>query len=308
MGRGRLGVAAQRAGLDSCGLISDVVRDLRHSETIQQGIPITASGGLLRGPSRHFNGSGNGYGQLSGLDKGFSSRIRGSRAAPQGKVHSPGSFLEDSAGRILGRHHPPGGGIRSTIPRGRRRAAVEGKSDATPFDSSERRGCRQIVRSLPAIVGLGHAGSGVVAWMAALPAADGPPHSPDPHAAGEALGRNRTASRALFKDSPPTVFNEIGSRSQHQAGQTPLHRPSSYRVSGASSRPEQHLGSVSTPFSPCRTAKIWLAWGVRVSDVIESAGGCGSRRFGPIRSGLRPRSQRTTSKAFAASDDSDVYL
>jgi len=290
-GEGGVWVATE-AGLDHVLANSDVVRHLRHSEDDPASLPDNRVRGLLR--DRHGTLWVGTATALVRLDKGSSRFERVSLPAPQGKVPSPWSFLEDSAGRIWVGTIRQGAYVIDSHANGAR--TVE-ESDAT-HSTLQNEGVSSIVEVVPGQVWLGTLGQGIVSVDAAT-------------GQTRRIRRDLTQPASLADDSIQGMFKDrsglIWICSDRSISRHDPSHPAVITVFGASSRPDSISDSDVDAILPMPDGKIWLGLGSKGIDVIDPAGvRVASLRPDP----LRPETAlpKDYINAFAASDDSDVYV
>jgi diguanylate cyclase (GGDEF)-like protein len=290
-GHGGVWVATE-GGLDHVLPDSDVIEHLRHSDSDPASLPDNRVRGLLR--DRHGTLWVGTATALVRLDKGSSRFEPVSLPAPQGKVPSPWSFLEDSAGRIWVGTIRQGAYVIDFHSGGAR--AVQ-ESDAA-HSTLQNEGVSSIVEVIPGQVWLGTLGQGIVSVDAATS------HT-------RRIRRDPTQPASLADDSIQGMFKDRSgliwicsdrSISRHD----PAH-PAMITVFGASARPDSISDSDVDAILPMSDGRIWLGLGSKGIDVIDPA----EARV----AALRPDTQRPETalpkdyiNAFAASDDSDVYV
>ena len=290
-GQGGVWVATE-GGLDHVRLDSDVIGHLRHIDGDPASLPDNRVRGLLR--DRHGTLWVGTATALVRLDKGSNRFVPVPLPAPQGKVPSPWSFLEDSAGRIWVGTIRQGAYVIDSHTGGAR--IVEESDEA--HSSLQNEGVSSIVEIAPGHVWLGTLGQGIVAVDAATSQTRRIRHDPTQQAslADDSI-------QGMFKDRSGLIWVcSDRSISRHD----PAH-PAMITVFGASSRAD----SISDPdveaVLPMPDGRIWLGLGSKGIDVIDPEG---------VRvAALRPDPQRPETalpkdyiNAFAASDDSDVYV
>jgi diguanylate cyclase (GGDEF)-like protein len=290
-GEGGVWVATE-AGLDHVVAGSDVVSHLRHSDDDPASLPDNRVRGLLW--DRHGTLWVGTATALVRLDKGARRFERVSLPAPQGKVPSPWSFLEDSAGRIWVGTIRQGAFVIDSHASGAR--AVE-ESDAA-HSTLQNEGVSSIVEVVPGQVWLGTLGQGIVAVDAAT-------------AQTRRIRRDLTQPASLADDSIQGMFKDrsglIWICSDRSISRHDPSHPAVITVFGASSRPDSISDSDVDAILPMPDGKVWLGLGSKGIDVIDPAGG----RVAALRPDpLRPETAlpKDYINAFAASDDSDVYV
>src|SRR5712672_1464037 len=159
-GQGGAWVATE-GGLDHIYFNSDVIGHLRHVDGDPSSLPDNRVRGLLR--DRHGTLWVGTATALVRLDIGSNRFVPVPLPAPQGKVPSPWSFLEDSAGRIWVGTIRQGAYVIDSQTAGAR--AVE-ESDAA-HSTLQNEGVSSIVEITPGQVWLGTLGQGIVAVDAA---------------------------------------------------------------------------------------------------------------------------------------------
>jgi diguanylate cyclase (GGDEF)-like protein len=290
-GRGGVWVATE-GGLDHVLAGSSDVEHLRHSDSDPASLPDNRVRGLLR--DRHGTLWVGTATALVRLDKGSNRFVPVPLPAPQGKVPSPWSFLEDSAGRIWIGTIRQGAYVIDSHTAGAR--AVE-ESDAA-HSTLQNEGVSSIVEVVPGQVWLGTLGQGIVAVEAAT-------------SKTRRIRRDPTQPASLADDSIQGMYKDRSgliwicsdrSISRHD----PAH-PGLITVFGASSRPDGISDSDVDAVLPMPDGRIWLGLGNKGIDVIDPVGA--------RVAALRPDPQRPETalpkdyiNAFAASDDSDVYV
>jgi diguanylate cyclase (GGDEF)-like protein len=296
-GQGGVWVATE-AGLDHVVANSDVVEHLRHAEGDPASLPDNRVRGLLR--DRHGTLWVGTATALVRLDKGSSRFEPVSLPASQGKVASPWSFLEDSAGRIWVGTLRQGAyvidsktGIDS--PAAGARAVQE--SDAA-HSTLQNEGVSSIVEVVPGQVWLGTLGQGIVAVDAAT-------------SQTRRIRRDLTQPASLTDDSIQGMFKDrsglIWVCTDRSISRYDPSHPAIITVFGASTRPDSISDSDVDAILPMPDGKIWLGLGSKGIDVLDPAGA----RVAALRPDpLRPETAlpKDYINAFAASDDSDVYV
>ncbi|MDB6161917.1 MAG: hypothetical protein JWO04_5623 [Gammaproteobacteria bacterium] len=290
-GHGGVWVATE-GGLDHIFFNSDVIGHLRHVDGDPSSLPDNRVRGLLR--DRHGTLWVGTATALVRLDKGSNRFVPVPLPAPQGKVPSPWSFLEDSAGRIWVGTIRQGAYVIDSQTAGAR--AVQ-ESDAA-HSTLQNEGVSSIVEITPGQVWLGTLGQGIVAVDAATSQTRRIRHDPT-----QPASLADDSIQDMFKDRSGMIWIcSDRSISRHD----PAH-PAMVTVFGASSRPD----SISDPdveaILPMPDGRIWLGLGSNGIDVIDPEGA--------RVAALRPDAQRPESalpkdyiNAFAATDDSDVYV
>jgi diguanylate cyclase (GGDEF)-like protein len=290
-GQGGVWVATE-GGLDHVLADSGAVEHLRHSETDPTSLPDNRVRGLLR--DRHGTLWVGTATALVRLDRGSNRFEHVALPAPQGKVPSPWSFLEDSAGRIWVGTIRQGAYVIDSHTGGARPAE---ESDAA-HSTLQNEGVSSIVEVVPGQVWLGTLGQGIVAVDAAT-------------SQTRRIRRDLTVPASLPDDSIQGMYKDRSgliwicsdrSISRHDPGQ-----PGFVTVFGASSRPDGIADSDVDAILPMPDGRIWLGLGSKGIDVIDPNGG----RVTALRPDpLRPETAlpKDYINAFAASDDSDVYV
>jgi diguanylate cyclase (GGDEF)-like protein len=290
-GQGGVWVATE-GGLDHVVSNSDVIGHLRHVDDDPASLPDNRVRGLLR--DRHGTLWVGTATALVRLDKGSNRFVPVPLPAPQGKVPSPWSFLEDSAGRIWVGTIRQGAYVIDSQTAGAR--AVQ-ESDAA-HSTLQSEGVSSIVEISPGQVWLGTLGQGIVAVDAATSQTRRIRHDPT-----QPASLADDSIQGMLKDRSGLIWIcSDRSISRHD----PAH-PAMITVFGASSRPD----SISDPdveaILPMPDGQIWLGLGSKGIDVIDPDGA--------RVAALRPDAQRPETalpkdyiNAFAASDDSDVYV
>lgn len=290
-GNGGVWVATE-AGLDHVIAGSNVMGHLRHSDDDPTSLPDNRVRGLLR--DRHGTLWVGTATALARLDKGSRRFERVPLPAPAGKVPSPWSFLEDSAGRIWVGTIRQGAYVIDSRASGAR--AVQ-ESDSA-HSTLQNEGVSSIVEVVPGQVWLGTLGQGIVAVDVAS-------------SRTRRIRRDQTQPASLADDNIQGMFKDRSgliwicsdrSISRHDPSNTAV-----ISVFGASNRPDSISDSDVDAILPMADGKIWLGTGNKGIDVIDPTG---------VRvAALRPdplRAQTALPKdyinAFAASDDSDVYV
>jgi diguanylate cyclase (GGDEF)-like protein len=283
---------ATEAGLDHVIAGSDVIGHLRHSEDDPTSLPDNRVRGLLR--DRHGTLWVGTATALARLDKGSARFERVPLPAAAGKVPSPWSFLEDTAGRIWVGTIRQGAYVIDSHTSGAR--AVQ-ESDAA-HSTLQNEGVSSIVEVVPGQVWLGTLGQGIVAVDVAS-------------SQTRRIRRDLTQPASLADDSIQGMFKDrsglIWICSDRSISRHDPSHPGVITVFGASSRPD----SISDPdvdaILPMPDGRIWLGLGSKGIDVIDPAGArVASLRPDP----LRPETAlpKDYINAFAASDSSDVYV
>jgi diguanylate cyclase (GGDEF)-like protein len=290
-GNGGVWVATE-AGLDHVVANADVVEHLRHIEADPTSLPDNRVRGLLR--DRHGTLWVGTATALVRLDKGSTRFEPVSLPAPQGKVPSPWSFLEDSAGRIWVGTIRQGAYVIDSHATGAR--AVE-ESDAA-HSTLQNEGVSSIVEVVPGQVWLGTLGQGIVAVDVAT-------------SQTRRIRRDLTQPASLADDSIQGMFKDrsglIWVCSDRSISRHDPSHPAVITVFGASSRPDGISDSDVDAILPMADGKVWLGLGSKGIDVIDPAGA----RVAALRPDpLRPETAlpKDYINAFAASDDSDVYV
>jgi diguanylate cyclase (GGDEF)-like protein len=277
-------------GLDHIRAGSNVVE--RHGVGDPLGLPDNRVRGLLR--DRHGTLWVGTATALVRLDNGANHFEPVPLPAPQGKVPSPWSFLEDSAGRIWVGTIRQGAYLIDSHTAGAR--AVQ-ESDAA-HSTLQNEGVSSIVEVTPGQIWLGTLGQGIVAvdaatWQTRRIRHD--PTQPDSLADDSIQG--------MFKDRAGLIWVcSDRSISRHD----PAH-PGILTVFGASNRLDSISDSDVDAILPMPDGRIWLGLGNKGIDVIDPAGGRVAE--------LRPDPQHPETalpkdyiNAFAGSDDSDIYV
>ena len=290
-GKGGVWVATE-GGLDHVLADSDVIEHLRHSDTDPGSLPDNRVRGLLR--DRHGTLWVGTATALARLDKGATRFAPVALPAPQGKVPSPWSFLEDSAGRIWVGTIRQGAYVIDSRAQGAR--AVQ-ESDAA-HSTLQNEGVSSIVEAMPGQVWLGTLGQGIVSVDAATSQTRRIRHDPTQPAS---LGDD--SIQGMFRDRSGLIWI-CSDRSISRYD--PAH-PAMITVFGASGHPNGIADSDVDAILPMPDGLIWLGLGNKGVDVIDPAGA--------RVAGLRPdpgKSETALPKdyinAFAASGDSDVYV
>jgi len=290
-GNGGVWVATE-AGLDHVTADSKVIGHLRHSDADPSSLPDNRVRGLMR--DRHGTLWVGTATALARLDKGATHFERVPLPAPQGKVPSPWSFLEDSAGRIWVGTIRQGAYVIDSYAAGAR--AVE-ESDAT-HSTLQNEGVSSIVEVVPGQIWLGTLGQGIVAVDVAT-------------AQTRRIRRDLTQPASLPDDSIQGMFKDrsglIWICSDRSISRHDPSHPAVITVFGASSRPDGISDSDVDAILPMSNGRVWLGLGSKGIDVIDPAGA----RVAALRPDpLRPETAlpKDYINAFAASDASDVYV
>jgi diguanylate cyclase (GGDEF)-like protein len=290
-GNGGVWVATE-AGLDHVIAGSDVITHLRHSDDDPSSLPDNRVRGLLR--DRHGTLWVGTATALARLDKGSRHFERVVLPAAPGKVPSPWSFLEDTAGRIWVGTFRQGAYVIDSQTSGAR--AVE-ESDAA-HSTLQNEGVSAIVEVVPGQIWLGTLGQGIVAVDVAT-------------AKTRRIRRDPTQPASLADDSIQGMFKDrsglIWICSDRSISRHDPSHPAVLTVFGASSRPDSIADSDVDAILPMPDGKVWLGTGSKGIDVIDPAGG----RVAALRPDpLRPETSlpKDYINAFAASEDSDVYV
>ncbi len=256
-GNGGVWVATE-AGLDHVVANSDVVGHLRHIEGDPSSLPDNRVRGLLR--DRHGTLWVGTATALVRLDKGSSRFEPVPLPAPQGKVPSPWSFLEDSAGRIWVGTIRQGAYVIDSHAAGAR--AVQ-ESDAS-HSTLQNEGVSSIVEIVPGQVWLGTLGQGIVAVDAAT-------------SQTRRIRRDLTQPASLADDSIQGMFKDrsglIWICSDRSISRHDPSHPAVITVFGASSRPDSISDSDVDAILPMPDGKVWLGLGSKGIDVIDPAAG-----------------------------------
>ncbi|MBS0420777.1 MAG: diguanylate cyclase [Proteobacteria bacterium] len=290
-GNGGVWVATE-AGLDHVMADSNVIEHLRHSDSDPSSLPDNRVRGLMR--DRHGTLWVGTATALVRLDKGSKHFERVALPAPPGIVPSPWSFLEDSAGRIWVGTIRQGAYVVDSHAAGAR--AVE-ESDAT-HSTLQNEGVSSIVEVVPGQIWLGTLGQGIVAVDVAT-------------AQTRRIRRDLTQPASLPDDSIQGMFKDrsglIWICSDRSISRHDPSHPGVVTVFGASSRSDGISDSDVDAILPMSDGKVWLGLGSKGIDVIDPAAG----RVAALRPDpLRPDTAlpKDYINAFAASDDSDVYV
>jgi len=285
-GAGGVWVATE-AGLDHVIAGSEVIGHLRHSDNDPTSLPDNRVRGLLR--DRHGTLWVGTATALARLDPGSSRFERVLLPAAVGKVPSPWSFLEDTAGRIWIGTIRQGAYVIDSHTSGAR---------AVDESTLPNEGVSSIVEVTPGQVWLGTLGQGIVA----VDVATG--HT-------RRIRRDLTQPASLADDSIQGMFKDrsglIWICSDRSISRHDPSHPAVLTVFGASSRPDSISDSDVDAILPMPDGKIWLGLGSKGIDVIDPAGvRVTSLRPDP----LRPETAlpKDYINAFAASADSDVYV
>jgi diguanylate cyclase (GGDEF)-like protein len=288
-GEGGVWVATE-GGLDHVRADSDVIT--RYGDSGPLSLPDKRVRGLLR--DRHGTLWVGTATALVRLDKGAPRFERVPLPAPQGKVPSPWSFLEDSAGRIWVGTIRQGAYVIDSNTGGAR--AVE-ESDAG-HSTLQNEGVSSIVEVTPGHVWLATLGQGIVAVDSATSQTRRIRHDPtQPDSLAD------DSIQGMFKDRSGLIWIcSDRSISRHD----PAH-PGVLTVFGASSRADGISDSDVEAILPMPDGRIWLGLGSKGIDVIDPA----AARVAALRSD--PQHPETALpkdyiNAFAASQDSDVYV
>jgi diguanylate cyclase (GGDEF)-like protein len=290
-GEGGVWVATE-GGLDHVRPDSDVIEHLRHTDGESSSLPDNRVRGLLR--DRHGTLWVGTATALVRLDKGSSRFEPVPLPAAQGKVPSPWSFLEDTAGRIWVGTIRQGAYVIDSHTGGAR--AVQ-ESDSA-HSTLQNEGVSSIVEVTPGQVWLGTLGQGIVAVDAATAATRRIRHDPtQPDSLAD------DSIQGMYKDRAGLIWVcSDRSISRHD----PAH-PGMITIFGASSRPDSISDSDVDAILPMPDGRIWLGLGNKGIDVIDPA----SARVASLRpDALHPETAlpKDYINAFAASDDSDVYV
>jgi diguanylate cyclase (GGDEF)-like protein len=290
-GEGGVWVATE-GGLDHVRMGSTVIDHLRHVDGDPTSLPDNRIRSLLR--DRHGTLWVGTATSLVRLDKGATRFAPVPLPAPQGKVPSPWSFLEDSAGRIWIGTIRQGAYVIDSRTAG---ARVVEESDVA-HSTLQNEGVSAIVEVTPGRVWLGTLGQGIVSvdsatWQTRRIRHDAT--QPDTLADDSIQG--------MFKDRAGLIWVcSDRSISRHD----PAH-PAMITVFGAGNRPDSISDSDVDAVLPMPDGRIWLGLGNKGIDVIDPM----SARV----AALRPDPQHPETalpkdyiNAFAASDESDVYV
>ena len=290
-GRGGVWVATE-AGLDHVVAGSDVIGHLRHSDDDPSSLPDNRVRGLLR--DRHGTLWVGTATALVRLDKGSTRFERVPLPAPQGKVPSPWSFLEDSAGRIWVGTIRQGAYVIDSHAAGAR--AVE--ESAATHSTLQNEGVSSIVEVVPGQIWLGTLGQGIVSVNVAT-------------AQTRRIRRDLTQPASLPDDSIQGMFKDhsglIWICSDRSISRHDPSHPAVMTVFGASSRPDSISDSDVDAILPMPDGTVWLGLGSKGIDVIDPAGA----RVAALRPDpLKPETAlpKDYINSFAASADSDVYV
>ncbi len=290
-GEGGVWVATE-GGLDHVRAESEIIDHLRHIDGDPSSLPDNRVRGLLR--DRHGTLWVGTATALVRLDKGSNSFQPVPLPAPQGKVPSPWSFLEDSAGRIWVGTIRQGAYVIDFHSGGAR--AVQ-ESDGA-HSTLQNEGVSSIVEVTPGQVWLGTLGQGIVAVDAATSQTRRIRHDPtQPDSLAD------DSIQGMFKDRAGLIWVcSDRSISRHD----PAH-PGMITIFGAANRSDSISDSDVDAILPMPDGRIWLGLGSKGIDVIDPAGA--------RVAALRPDSQHPETalpkdyiNAFAAADDSDVYV
>ncbi len=290
-GQGGVWVATE-GGLDHVLADSDVIEHIRHSDSDPASLPDNRVRGLLR--DRHGTLWVGTATALVRQDRGSNRFERVALPAAPGKVPSPWTFLEDSAGRIWIGTVRQGAYLIDSQTGGAR--AVQ-ESDAA-HSTLQNVGVSSIVEAIPGQVWLGTLGQGIVSVDAATSQTRRIRHDPTQPAS---LGDD--SIQGMFADRSGLVWVcSDRSISRYDPG-----HPSMLTVFGASNRPDGISDSNVDAILPMPDGRIWVGTGSTGIDIIDPASG----RVGA----LRPDPQRPETalpkdyiNVFAASGDSDVYV
>ena len=291
-GSGGVWVATE-AGLDHVIAGSEVIGHLRHSDDDPTSLPDNRVRGLLR--DRHGTLWVGTATALARLDKGSNRFERVPLPAAPGKVPSPWSFLEDTAGRIWVGTFRQGAYVIDSHTSGAR--AVE-ESDAG-HSTLQNEGVSAIVEVVPGQVWLGTLGQGIVAVDVAS-------------SQTRRIRRDLTQPASLPDDSIQGMFKDrsglIWICSDRSISRHDPSHPAVLTVFGASSRPDSISDSDVDAILPMSDGKVWLGLGSKGIDVIDPVVGARVASLRPDP--LRPQDAlpKDYINAFAASDDSDVYV
>jgi diguanylate cyclase (GGDEF)-like protein len=291
-GEGGVWVATE-AGLDHVVANSGRVEHMRHTEGDPTSLPDNRVRGLLR--DRHGTLWVGTATALVRLDKGSTRFEPVSLPAPQGKVPSPWSFLEDTAGRIWVGTIRQGAYVIDSHAAGAR-AVQESDADHSTLQNE---GVSSIVEVVPGQVWLGTLGQGIVAVDAAT-------------SQTRRIRRDLTQPASLPDDNIQGMFKDrsglIWICSDRSISRHDPSHPAVTTVFGASSRPDSISDSDVDAILPMPDGKIWLGLGSKGIDVIDPAAGTRVASLRPDP--LRPETALPNDyiNAFAASDDSDVYV
>ena len=296
-GRGGVWVATE-AGLDHVVANSGVVEHLRHTEGDPASLPDNRVRGLLR--DRHGTLWVGTATALVRLDKGSSRFEPVTLPASQGKVASPWSFLEDSAGRIWVGTLRQGAYVidsKTDIDSPAAGARAVQESDAA-HSTLQNEGVSSIVEVVPGQVWLGTLGQGIVAVDAAT-------------SQTRRIRRDLTQPASLTDDNIQGMFKDrsglIWICTDRSISRYDPSHPAVITVFGASTRADSISDSDVDAILPMPDGRIWLGLGSKGVDVIDPAGA----RVAALRPDpLRPQTAlpKDYINAFAASDDSDVYV
>ena len=296
-GRGGVWVATE-AGLDHVVANSGVVEHLRHTEGDPASLPDNRVRGLLR--DRHGTLWVGTATALVRLDKGSSRFEPVTLPASQGKVASPWSFLEDSAGRIWVGTLRQGAYVidsKTDIDSPAAGARAVQESDAA-HSTLQNEGVSSIVEVVPGQVWLGTLGQGIVAVDAAT-------------SQTRRIRRDLTQPASLTDDNIQGMFKDrsglIWICTDRSISRYDPSHPAVITVFGASTRADSISDSDVDAILPMPDGRIWLGLGSKGIDVIDPAGA----RVAALRPDpLRPQTAlpKDYINAFAASDDSDVYV
>jgi diguanylate cyclase (GGDEF)-like protein len=290
-GQGGVWVATE-GGLDHLIANSNVIAHLRHRAGDPGSLPDNRVRGLLR--DRHGTLWVGTATALVRLDQGATRFVPVALPAAPGKIPSPWSFLEDSAGRIWVGTIRQGAYIIDAHTGGARPVQ---ESDAA-HSTLENEGVSSIVEVVPGQVWLGTLGQGIVAVDTAT-------------SQTRRIRRDLTQPASLADDSIQGLYEDRSGLiwictdrgiSRHD----PSH-PGIVTVFGASSRSDGVSDSDVDAILPMPDGRIWLGLGSKGIDIVDPAGA----RVAALRPDpLRPETAlpKDYINAFAAADDSDVYV
>jgi diguanylate cyclase (GGDEF)-like protein len=291
-GSGGVWVATE-AGLDHVIAGSEAIGHLRHSDDDPTSLPDNRVRGLLR--DRHGTLWVGTATALARLDKGSNRFERVPLPAAPGKVPSPWSFLEDTAGRIWVGTFRQGAYVIDSHTSGAR--AVQ-ESDAA-HSTLQNEGVSAIVEVVPGQVWLGTLGQGIVAVDVAS-------------SQTRRIRRDLTQPASLPDDSIQGMFKDrsglIWICSDRSISRHDPSHPAVMTVFGASSRPDSISDSDVDAILPMSDGKVWLGLGSKGIDIIDPVVGARVASLRPDP--LRPQDAlpKDYINAFAASDGSDVYV
>ncbi len=289
-GQGGVWVATE-GGLDHVLPDSEVVEHQRHSDADPASLPDNRVRGLLR--DRHGTLWVGTATALVRQDKGSSRFERVALPAAPGKVPSPWTFLEDSAGRIWVGTIRQGAYVIDSHTDGAR-AVQEGDANST----LQNVGVSSIVEIVPGQVWLGTLGQGIVSVNAATSETRRIRHDPTQPAS---LGDD--SIQGMFRDRSGLVWVcSDRSISRYDPG-----HPAMLTVFGASNRSDGISDSNVDAILPMPDGRIWVGTETTGIDIIDpSIGRVGALRPDP----LRPETAlpKDYINVFAASKESDVYV